>query len=81
VIHNESGLFFVLCAHMSVQVALIFAAIVVSWVMFVFNFVLGYYMGRAVEAAEQVTKKKKLQENKTNKKHFLSSFQAANYAN
>ena len=36
--------------------AIVFAAIVVSWVIFIFNFVLGYYMGRAVEAAEQIKK-------------------------
>lgn len=38
---------------------LILAIIVVSWVIFVFNFVLGYYIGRAVEAGEKTTKRKK----------------------
>ena len=44
---------------MSKEVSLIFITVIVSWVLFIFNFVLGYYVGRAVESAE--TKKDKLE--------------------
>jgi len=43
---------------MNINILLVIAIIVVSWVIFIFNFVLGYYIGRAMEAAEQRTKKK-----------------------
>ena len=49
---------------MKPEIAFTLAAIVVSWVMFVFNFVLGYYIGRAVEAGEQLRLQKKKQEDK-----------------
>lgn len=44
---------------MSEEVTLIFATVTVSWVIFIFNFVLGYYMGRTVESAEKVKQKQK----------------------
>lgn len=53
---------------MNSQTGLILAAIVVSWVMFVFNFVLGYYIGRAVEAGDHLRKEKKAQGQKTSSK-------------
>lgn len=52
---------------MKAEITFILAAIVVSWVMFVFNFVLGYYIGRAVEAGEQVRQEKKNKEKKSKK--------------
>ncbi len=58
---------------MNKESLLIFAAITVSWVLFIFNFVLGYYMGRAVEAAEQVINKKKSKKKKNKDTKFSST--------
>lgn len=46
---------------------IILISVTVSWVIFIFNFVLGYYIGRAVEAGE------KLKERRNKKKEMLKN--------
>ena len=77
--HNGSTPLVVLFTHMSTQIALIFVAIVVSWVMFVFNFVLGYYIGRAVEAGDQAVAKKKNAQTKKHKSFLTIPYSKINY--